>query len=45
MLVFIFRSFLKRSIVNERDLIEIKRRDNIRSNDLTELDKKVDLDN
>ena len=45
MLLFIFRSFLKRSIVNERDLIEIKRRDNIRSNDLTELDKKVDLDN
>ena len=45
MLIFIFRSFLKRSVVNERDLIKIKRRDSIRSNDLTELDKKVDLEN
>ena len=43
--LFIIRSFLKRSVVNERDLIKMKRRDRIRSTDLTELDKKVDLEN
>lgn len=41
--IFIIRSFFKRSIVNEKDLIKINRRERIKTEDLEELHKKVDL--
>jgi hypothetical protein len=43
-LIFIIRSFMKRSIINENDLIKIKRRERIRTSDLYELIQKVDLE-
>jgi hypothetical protein len=42
--IFIIRSFFKRSIVNEKDLIKINRRERIKTEDLEELQKKVGLE-
>lgn len=42
--IFILRSFFKRSIVNEKELIKINRRYRIRTSEISELKFKVDLE-